>query len=63
VESVGAAGGLCCQWFWVSVFFFFFDVPRLVLTNPLSPIVVVDGDIDRTRDASILMPMPMRLFG
>ncbi|KAJ7910718.1 hypothetical protein B0H13DRAFT_2485394 [Mycena leptocephala] len=27
------------------------------------PIVVVDGDIDRTRDASILMPMPMRLFG
>jgi hypothetical protein len=43
--------------------FFFFDVPRLVLTNPLSPIVVADGDIDRARDPSILMPMPMRPFG
>ncbi|KAJ7860752.1 hypothetical protein B0H13DRAFT_2569065 [Mycena leptocephala] len=27
------------------------------------PIAVVDGDIDRARDASILMPMPMRPFG
>jgi hypothetical protein len=42
---------------------FCFDVPRLVLTNPLSPIVVADGDIDRTRDASIQIPMPIRPFG